>query len=206
MRPKAMQTAIAASAGLVALVLAGSILVPFVDSDKARSASGPTFGPGVAINVPAVAMVSRAVPGCPEPPNANCQRENGRDDVVPGSGAAGGFLVGGEGQFYAPIHLPPGARILRLELWGVDSDDQIADLSASLMESRVGRGASPVATASLFGVEPGVRVAKETTIPSAKRGVRADTAYYVTLDVPRPSANGILAGQMIRVIYRPRIS
>ena len=172
-----------------AAVLGATALVGTVGSAEGQTPA--RYGGGIAVNIAADTMVSRATQACPDTPNPNCQRQPGM--------SVDGTLVGGEGAFFAPLDIPTGAKMVRVEIIGTNTDhSNLADPALTLRETKPIGVTRAVAIATL---DEGLRRQAAGVLGSDL--VRPDRAYSLRLEIPR-TGSGEVGIQMLRVLYRPR--
>lgn len=190
----------AMAVGVAVLAAGASVSVSGADAGTSRV----KLGPGQAINIPAIAMTSRATLACPASPGGGCEQRPGLAGPSTPITALEGYLTEAEGAFFAPVHMPAGSRILRVEIVGIDADHGIDGPSATLQGSRIGQRVRNIAAAGIdgFSSRPTRAISRKFMTPGFD-AVRADTSYGVRLDVPSTVDGGYFAIQMVRVIYRP---
>lgn len=194
---------IALGASALALAVAAALLL-FLTSRADAQARAPVYGGGVAINVAAPAMLPRATVGCPATPNGFCQSRPGVIGPLPGT-TNDGFLLDAEGDFFAPVQMPAGARLVRVEIVGLNTDvARLASPNVTLTEAPAGKPQRSFAPAVLQA-GAGVRRAWVTFSATRPPIVSGDAAYTLQLNIPRLVGSGANSIQMVRVLYRPRI-
>lgn len=202
--------AVTGAIAAAAVVAAGGLLVGTGAAGGALAGSGQNAAqrqPVQVINIQAITMVPRETPACPAAPHPVCESRPGRVGIdAPGS-PLGGSLVDAEGTSVAPVHLPAGSRIVRIEIVGVDTQRYHSNSSepaatATLLRYRIGEGERGIVGAGTSHSKAPRRFLSGPPNP-ARAVVRADSSYYIWLTIPRATQDTHKAIQMVRVVYRP---
>lgn len=169
-------------------------------------ASAVRYGQGQAINIPAVTLVTRATPYCPAVDNGVCQSRPGVAGVG-GTPPIDEVLVDPEGALYTSVVLPKGAKIIRIEMTGSNTDrGTLADPVAVLSALGPTTGSRIVAAVALAARTGQTTTSISTAVNPGRPIVRADTTYYFRVQVPRAAPGTVVVIKSLRIIYRPRVS